>query len=219
MSGQLHVTVHLGQYWFLHYTCCFFILEVLSFEQSIVQSLYSWLFRQILLVYLLSSDDLFKSQSLLQYCMRAKSLQVCLTLCHPMDCIPHQAPLSMVFSRPEHWSRLSCHPSWYLLNPGIEPVSLMSPTLVRGFFTTRATWEALYYCKLCQLIWLNKINLVSEKVINFILKKPKIILSFLFCVTFSNDLYSYFYPTLCKIVFQQSFIMLLLSEVLFLFFT
>ena len=29
-----------------------------------------------------------------------------------------------------------------LPNPGIEPVSLMSPALAGGFFTTRATWEA-----------------------------------------------------------------------------
>ena len=29
-----------------------------------------------------------------------------------------------------------------LPNPGIEPVSLMSPALAGRFFTTRATWEA-----------------------------------------------------------------------------
>ena len=29
-----------------------------------------------------------------------------------------------------------------LANPGIEPASLMSPALARGFFTTRAPWEA-----------------------------------------------------------------------------
>ena len=29
-----------------------------------------------------------------------------------------------------------------LPSPGIEPASLMSPTLACGFFTTSATWEA-----------------------------------------------------------------------------
>ena len=29
-----------------------------------------------------------------------------------------------------------------LPNPGIEPVTLKSPTLAGGFFTTSATWEA-----------------------------------------------------------------------------
>ena len=33
----------------------------------------------------------------------AKSLQLCLTLCDPID---HQAPPSPGFSRPEHWSGL-----------------------------------------------------------------------------------------------------------------
>ena len=31
-----------------------------------------------------------------------------------------------------------------LPDPGIEPVSLMSPALAGRFFTTRATWEAPY---------------------------------------------------------------------------
>ena len=34
-----------------------------------------------------------------------RSVQLCLTICDPMDCSP-QAPLSMVFSRQEYWSRL-----------------------------------------------------------------------------------------------------------------
>ena len=35
----------------------------------------------------------------------AKSLQSCLTLCNPIDG-SHQAPLSLGFSRQEHWSGL-----------------------------------------------------------------------------------------------------------------
>ena len=40
----------------------------------------------------------------------------------------------MEFSREEYWSRLPCPPPGDLLNPGIEPVSLMSSALVGGFF-------------------------------------------------------------------------------------
>ena len=46
------------------------------------------------------------------------------------------------FSRQEYWSELPCPP------PGIfptqEPVSLTSPALTDGFFTTSTTWETLY---------------------------------------------------------------------------
>ena len=57
--------------------------------------------------------------------------------------VAHQAPLSMGFSRQEYWSGLPCPPTADLPNPGIEPASLASPALAAGFFTTRATWEAL----------------------------------------------------------------------------
>ena len=40
--------------------------------------------------------------------------------------VAHQAPLSMGFSRQEHWSGLPCPPPGDLPNPGIEP---RSPTL------------------------------------------------------------------------------------------
>jgi len=55
----------------------------------------------------------------------------------------HWTPLSMGFSRQEYWSGLPCPLSGDLSNPGIEPVSLMSPSLVGRFFTAGATWEAL----------------------------------------------------------------------------
>ena len=74
--------------------------------------------------------------------MHAKSLQSCLILCDPMDC--SQAPLSMGFSRQEYWSGLPFPPPGDLPNLGIEPASLMSPALVNRFFTTSATWEAMY---------------------------------------------------------------------------
>ena len=56
--------------------------------------------------------------------------------------VVHQAPLSMGFSRQEYWSELPCPPPGDLLNPGIKPMSLMSPALAGGVFTTSITWEA-----------------------------------------------------------------------------
>ena len=55
--------------------------------------------------------------------------------------IARQAPLSMGFSRQEHWSGLPCSSLGDLPNPGIKPRSLTSPALAGGFFTTSASWE------------------------------------------------------------------------------
>ena len=48
----------------------------------------------------------------------------------------------MEFSRQKYWSRLTYPPPGDQLDTGVEPMSLMSPTLADGFFTTRTTWEA-----------------------------------------------------------------------------
>ena len=50
--------------------------------------------------------------------------------------VARQAPLSMGFSRQEYWSGLPFPFPGDLSNPGIEPVSLMSPVLAGRFFTT-----------------------------------------------------------------------------------
>ena len=73
--------------------------------------------------------------------MPAKSLQLCLTLCDPMDC---SLPGSSVhrISRQEYWSELPFSPPGGLPDPGIEPTSLMSPALAGGFFITSANWKA-----------------------------------------------------------------------------
>ena len=63
-----------------------------------------------------------------------------------------QAPLSMGFSRQEYWSGLPCPPPRDLPDPGMEPVSLMSPALTGRFFTPSATWEALYNVYSCYLL-------------------------------------------------------------------
>ena len=50
-----------------------------------------------------------------------------------------QAPLSVDFLRQEHWSRLLCPPPGDLPDLEIKPVSLESPAVAGGFFTTSAT--------------------------------------------------------------------------------
>ena len=57
----------------------------------------------------------------------------------------HQAPLSMEFSREEYWSGLLFPPPGDLPDPGIELVSLKSPALAGGFFTTSATNSSNIY--------------------------------------------------------------------------
>ena len=54
-------------------------------------------------------------------CVYAKSLQLCLILCDPMDCIACQAPLSVEFSRQDYWSRLPRSPLGDIPNSGVEP--------------------------------------------------------------------------------------------------
>ena len=56
-----------------------------------------------------------------------------------------QASLSMGFSRQEYWIGLLFPFPGDLPNPGIEPMSLMSPALAGEFFTTLTTWEAHPY--------------------------------------------------------------------------
>ena len=45
----------------------------------------------------------------------------------------------MGFSRQEYWSGLPCPPAGDIPDPGIEPVSLMSPALAGRFFIPSAT--------------------------------------------------------------------------------
>ena len=57
----------------------------------------------------------------------------------------HQAPLSGAFFQQEYWSELLFPPPGDLPDPRIKPMSLVSPELAGGFFTTSATWEAHSY--------------------------------------------------------------------------
>ena len=50
-----------------------------------------------------------------------------------------QAPQSMGFSRQDYWSALILG---IFLTQGLNPVSLASPVLAGGFFTTSTAWES-----------------------------------------------------------------------------
>ena len=67
-------------------------------------------------------------------CVHAQSLQLCLTLCDPLDC-NCQAPLFMEFSRQEYWSGLPCSPPGDLPNQGIKPPSVTYPALETSSLT------------------------------------------------------------------------------------
>ena len=54
--------------------------------------------------------------------------QSCLTHANP-GTIAHQAPLSMGFLRQEHWSELPFPSPGNLPDPGIKPMSPVSPAL------------------------------------------------------------------------------------------
>ena len=74
------------------------------------------------------------------YRRKCSNVQSCPTLFNP---VAFQAPLSTGFSRQEYWSGLPYPHPKDLPDPGIKPLSLMSPVLAGRFFTTSATQEAL----------------------------------------------------------------------------
>ena len=69
--------------------------------------------------------------------MHAKSLQSCLTLCNPVDCsLPGSSVHGILQARILEWVAMSS--SRESSDPGIKPVSLMSPALADRFFNTNA---------------------------------------------------------------------------------
>ena len=71
-------------------------------------------------------------------CMRAKLPQSCPTLCDPMDSsLPGSSVHGILQAR-----LLECPHPGDLPDTGIEPVSLASPALAGGFFTTSTAWES-----------------------------------------------------------------------------
>ena len=90
--------------------------------------------------YHLSKTDVVSTLS-----YRLSRLYACMLSCfsHVQFCetlwtVACQAPLSVGFSRQEYWSGLPLPPPGDLPNPGVEPMSLMSPALAGRFLTTLA---------------------------------------------------------------------------------
>ena len=79
--------------------------------------------------YIFQNDHLSKSSYNLSPHKGVESPLGCVLLFVALWTIAHQAPLSMRFSRQEHWSGLSCIPPGDLPDPGMEPMSLTSPAL------------------------------------------------------------------------------------------
>ena len=99
-------------------------------------------------------------------CMPAPSLQSCQTPCNPTDCSP-RSPLSMGFSRQEHWSGLPCSPS------GVSPMQGSNPGLpcCRWILYHWATKEAPK-----DRYWLINIYKVS-KILKFIEAKSRMVIT------------------------------------------
>ena len=70
-----------------------------------------------------------------------------------------QAPLSVGFSRQEYWNGLSFPPPVDLPDPEIELVSLASPALAGGFFTSWASGESPALCGDFTILHLQRICL------------------------------------------------------------
>ena len=74
--------------------------------------------------------------------MHAESLQLCTTLCDPIDCSqPGSSVHGISQARMLEWVAMPS--SGELPDPGIEIVSPISPVLAGKLFTTSTTWEAL----------------------------------------------------------------------------
>ena len=61
--------------------------------------------------------------------------------------VAHQAPLSLGFSRQEHWSGLPFPPPGDLPDPGIKPLSPASPELAGRFFITEPSGKPPEWAK------------------------------------------------------------------------
>ena len=76
-------------------------------------------------------------------CVRVRvCAHLCLTLCNFMDCSPSGSSVHGISqARVLEWAAMPS--SGVSSRPVMEPVSLTSPALEDGFFTSSATWEVL----------------------------------------------------------------------------
>ena len=101
----------------------------------------------------------------------AKMLQLCLTLCNPMDCSLPGSSVHGILLQAGILEWVACPPPGDLLHSGIELVSLMSPALASGSLTISTTWEAIYmWVCLCVYIFSFKAAFGS-RVLFLVLKK------------------------------------------------
>ena len=98
-------------------------------------------------------------------------------LCATLWTVSCQVPLFMGFSRQEYWSGSPLPSPGDLPNPGIKPMSLVSPALAGGFFTTRATWEAPYKVNIWNVVASNDNHLFDTWVHGFGLAQRSFCLS------------------------------------------
>ena len=82
--------------------------------------------------------------SCLCVCVYASTLS-CVQLFKTPWTIAYWAPLSMESSRQEYWGGLPYPTPGYLPDPGIEPASLVSPSLAGGFFATGPPGKQVKY--------------------------------------------------------------------------
>ena len=77
--------------------------------------------------------------------------------------VAREAPLSMGFFRQKYWRGFPCLPPEDLPNQGTEPASLTSPALAGRFFTTSASWQALWKVGILQARTLECIAIPSSR--------------------------------------------------------
>ena len=73
----------------------------------------------------------------ISWCLHAKSLQLCPTLCDPVD---YSLPSSSVHPWQEYWSGLPCSPLGYLPDPEIRLMTLMSPAFLGTTWAAQSTF-------------------------------------------------------------------------------
>ena len=90
------------------------------------------------------SDFIFSSLVYSPVCACMLSRFSCVWVFATLWTIAREAALSMGFFRQKYWRGCPCPPPGDLPNQGTEPASLTSPALAGRFFTTGATWQALW---------------------------------------------------------------------------
>ena len=96
------------------------------------------------------------------------AIQLCLTLCNPIDCSPPGSSVYGIFqARTLYWSRFPFPPPGDPPNPETEPASLMSPALAAGFFTTKPPGKTSWNKRTTQIL---KCSMVVTKK-NFLVER------------------------------------------------